>query len=111
MQLKLQRSQREGGVISKNVIFCLDARVQLTQQEQANVNRYRLGNQVIYNSQAARKHLDNANAAGAQGSYFKSLASVALAAINLNISIDSLQRGQHIECKDLDELLGAEEAL
>ena len=30
MQLKLVRSQREGGVLAKSVIFCLDARVQLT---------------------------------------------------------------------------------
>ena len=34
-----------------------------------------------------------------------------MAKMSLNISIDSLMRGQHIECKDLDELLGAEEAI
>src|SRR5437588_9783986 len=110
MQIKIQRSQRQGG-ISLKVIFCLDARIFLTAEEQANVSRYRLGGQVIYNSQAARKHLDKADAAGRQGSYFRSIASVAMAAMNLNITIDSLQRGQHIECKDLDELLAAEEAL
>ncbi|MBV9570004.1 MAG: hypothetical protein JO056_02045 [Alphaproteobacteria bacterium] len=110
MQLKIQRSQRNASISGK-VIFCLDARAFLTAEEQANVSRYRLGGQVIYNSQASRKHLEKANEAGRQGSYFKSLASVALAALNLNITINGLQSGQHIECKDLDELLSAEEAL
>ena len=110
MQLKIQRSQRNASISGK-VIFCLDARAFLTSEEQANVSRYRLGGQVIYNSQASRKHLEKADDAGRQGSYFKSLASVAMAALNLNITIDGLQRGQHIECKDLDELLSAEEAL
>lgn len=110
MQLKIQRSQRNAAITGK-VIFCVDARIFLTAEEQANVSRYRLGSQVIYNSQASRKHLERADVAGREGSYWKSLASVAMAAMNLNITIDSLQRGQHIECKDLDELLAAEEAL
>ena len=45
------------------------------------------------------------------GSMAKSLAYTALAAMRLNVTINSLQQGQHIECKSLDELLGAEEAI
>jgi hypothetical protein len=114
MQLKLTRSQREGGVVSKSVIFCLDARIQLTPEEQANVNRYKLGGQVIYNSEASKRHLAKSEAAqgtGTAGGIAKSFVSLAMAALNLNITINGLQRGQHIECKSLDELLGAEEAL
>lgn len=113
MQLKIRRSQREGGVISKNVIFCLDARVDFTAQEQHHITRYKLHNQVIYNSEASARHLAKADAQrdGSIGGSLKSLASVAMAAMKLNISIASLQRGQHIECKSLDELLGAEEAI
>jgi hypothetical protein len=113
MQLKVRRSQREGGVISKNVIFCLDARVDFTAQEQQHITRYKLHNQVIYNSEASARHLAKADAQrdGSIGGSLKSLASVAMAAMKLNISIASLQRGQHIECKSLDELLGAEEAI
>jgi hypothetical protein len=110
MQLKIQRSQR-AAAISGKVIFCLDARVYLTPDEQSNVNKYGLRGQVIYNSEASKKQLDAAAQAHAQGSYFKSLARIALVAMNLNISINSLQKGQHVECKDLDELLSAEEAL
>lgn len=114
MQLKLTRSQREGGVVSRSVIFCLDARVQLTTDEQANITRYKLGSQVIYNSEASKRHLAKQEAllnSGSAGGIAKSFVSLAMAALNLNITINGLQRGQHIECKSLDELLGAEEAL
>lgn len=114
MQLKLQRSQREGGVVSKSVIFCLDARVEFTPAEQASITRYKLHKQVIYNSEAAQKHLASAGMSMATGNMIgslKGMASVAFAALNLNISIESLQRGQHVECKSMDELLGAEDAI
>ena len=41
----------------------------------------------------------------------RGVASLALAKMNLNISIASLGRGHHIECKDLPELLDAEKTL
>ncbi len=114
MQLKLARSQREGGVLSKSVIFCLDARVVLTPEERANVVRYRLGNEVIYNSKASERYLEahqEALKTGTAGGVVRALGSLALVALNLNITVNGLVRGQHIECKDLNELLEAEEAL
>jgi hypothetical protein len=38
------------------------------------------------------------------------MAHVALTALKLNIMVSSLERGHHIACKDLDELLAAEDA-
>jgi hypothetical protein len=114
MQLKLTRSQRESGVLSKAVWFCLDARVQLTSEEQADVSRYRLGGQVIYNNEASKRRVQAAEAAmatGTSGGSFKAIAQFALARLHLNITVDSLQRGQHIECKSLEELREAEDAL
>lgn len=113
MQLKLQRSQRDGGLISRTVIFCLDARVEFTAEEQRHITRYKLQNEVIYNSEASARYLARAEAQndGSIKGGLKSLASAAMAAMRLNISIASLQRGQHVECKSLDELLGAEEAI
>jgi hypothetical protein len=100
-------------VLGSTAIFCLDARAELTQEEQKNVARYKLGSQVIYNSEASRKALERSEREqnGSTVGALKSLAFTALAAMKLNISINSLQQGQHIECKSLDELLGAEEAL
>lgn len=113
MKLLLRRSQRSGS-FSSSVIFCLDARAEFTAQERENIRRYKLGSQVIYNSEASKKHLEKGAMAAATGNMaggLKSLASLALAAMNLNISIKSLEAGQHVECKSMDELLGAESAI
>lgn len=114
MQLRLKRSQRDGGVISKNVIFCLDAQAAFTREEDENIRRYKLHSQCIYNSEASKRLLDRGDAAMADGSVrgsLRGLAFTALAAMRLNITVNSLARGQHIECKSLDELLGAEDAI
>ena len=118
MQLKIQRSQRAGGVLGNQVVFALDVRADYTPEEQHNIRRYRLGGQVIYSSQAARRHMARADAhmdrtqSRDLKEQFGGLAhgafSTALAKMSLNISIASLGRGHHIECKDLEELLEAE---
>jgi hypothetical protein len=114
MQLKIRRSQRPSGIVSKSVTFMLDARLDLTAEEAANVKRYKLGEQVVYNSAASRKHLEAAaQAVGREsaGSFVTQLARTAMHRLSLNITIDGLTRGQHVECKDLDELLAAETAI
>jgi hypothetical protein len=133
MQLKIKRSQREGGMMAKSVIFCLDARVEFSPAEAANIKRYRLQDQLSYSSEAAKAAAMGSAAAAANarggrlsvnsmddvlssatsqiGHGLKAVALGALASMKLNITIASLQRGQHIECKSLDELLGAEEAI
>jgi hypothetical protein len=121
MQLKIQRSQRAGGVMGNTVFFCLDVRADYSPEERSNIQKYKLGGQMIYNSQAARKHLERAGAhldrtqAGSVGERASGLArgalSMAMAKMSLNISIASLGRGHHIECKDLEELLEAEDTV
>jgi hypothetical protein len=121
MQLKLQRSQRAGGITGGTVLFCLDVRADYSPEEQHNIRRYRLGGQVIYNSQSARKHLEKMNAqldrtqegtvANRAAGLARGALSLAIAKMSLNISIDSLGRGHHIECKDLEELLEAEDTV
>jgi len=121
MQLKLQRTQRMGGLMGNTVLFCLDVRAEYSGAETENIRKYRLGNETIYSSQAARRHTENAGAhldrtqAGGAGERAAGLAhgiySLAMANMHLNISIASLGRGQHIECKDLAELMEAEDAV
>lgn len=123
MQLKIQRSQRLGGVLAKTVVFCLDVRAEYANDEVSNIARYRLGSEVIYNSRAAQQHLQNAgrkldrasDLASGMKNQMSGLAgglySMALAKMNLSISVASLARGHHIECKDLAELAEAEAAV
>ncbi len=109
MRLKLNRSQKTGGMISKKVIFILNARADYSNEEQANIKKYRLGPQNIYNSEATRKHASNA--INQNGGTLGMLASAAMAKMSLSITIDSLANGHQVECQDIDELLGAEEAI
>lgn len=109
MRLKISRSQKTGGMISKKVIFVLNASADYSNEEQANIKKYAMGSQNIYSSEAARRH--GANATDRSGGALKALASAAMAKIALSVTIDSLSQGHRIECQDLDELLGAEEAI
>jgi hypothetical protein len=127
MQLKLKRSQRTGGIMGGKVLFGLDARAELTPDERNLVQKYGLGKIVVYDSEARRKraesaygHFDDAaNTPGYSGSSAarslwknaRGLASAAMMALSLRVTVDGLISGQHIECKELDELLGAEAAI
>jgi hypothetical protein len=113
MQLVLRRSQKTTGMLSKSVSFILDARANLSSDEAAAVKKYGLSNQVLYASSKARAHAESALAADPTtgGGFLKSMASAAMSKMALNITIDSLTKGHHIECKDLEELLGAEGAI
>lgn len=129
MQLKLKRSQRAGGVLGGKVFFVLDARTDLSGEEQSLVKKYALGKMVVYDSEARKKraesmsgHFDNAASGPVYGSTGASigkslwsnargLASAAMVALSLRVTVDSLMTGEHIECKDLNELLGAEGAI
>lgn len=114
MKLFLRRSQKSGGMLGGKVVFSLDARIEPTGDEQSLIKKFKLGNEIVYSSENARKH---ANATvdqldrGTWSGIAKGLASRGMLALSLSCTIDSLSRGQHIECKDLDELLGAEEAI
>ncbi len=108
MQLVLKREQGSKGIMSKSVTFILSARADLSQEEKHNVDRYKLGDQVIYNSEASQKHLQ---AGRESGSALGGIARLALAKMSLNVTINSLMRGQQVTCSTLDEVLGAEEAM
>lgn len=119
IQLKLRRSQK-AGLLGKTS-FMLDARADLTPEAKGLVSKYGLGSLVIYDSKARQQraeetfgHLDLAavvNPGRALWKTARGLASAAMMALSLRVTVNSLMSGQHIECKDLDELLGAEAAI
>ena len=123
MQLKLKRAQREAGMIGKKILFALDARADLSNEEKDLVKKYGLGSTVIYDSANRRKHAEaavghadasvdpSATVGGSMYRLARGYASMAMSALSLRVTVESLTRGQHIECKDLDELLGAEAAI
>lgn len=105
MKLRLNRSQRQTGVMSKKVLFALDAQVDLTAQEAEYVSKYKMGSALIYNKDRVNPELnDYASAKGI-------MRNLSAAALNINLTVNDLVRGRTIECKDILEIIDAEETV
>jgi CubicO group peptidase (beta-lactamase class C family) len=110
MQLKIKRSQRTGGVLGGKIIFALDARAELSKEEASLIKKYGLGKIAVYDSEARKKnaataygHFDSgasggwdaASSARGMWSNARGLARVAMAALSLRVTVDSLVTGEH----------------
>lgn len=114
MKIYLKRSQRGAGLLGSKVIFSLDARIEPTREEAEAIRKYRLGGVSVYNSENAKKHATSVAGNLATGKLWgtaKAAVSAGMMALSLRCTLDSLTNGQHIECKDMEELLGAEAAI
>lgn len=112
MQLKLKRTTRETGMLTKTTLFCLDAALSLEPAEAEAIAKYKLGPQVIYASERAKEAAAaTTNTSGTVAGAAKAWANVIAARLALTITIQGLTTGQHIECKDVAELLEAENAI
>lgn len=120
--LKLKRSQRSS--LTGKVMFVLDARIELSSADVGLIRKYRLGDDVVYEStsrkqsmEASRKHLQMSEPSktGGAGKTLFRLAragiSATAAALSLRITINSLMTGVHVECKSMGELMQAESAI
>lgn len=106
MKLKVTRSQKKG-MLGKHT-FCLDLRAEYTPEEKDRINKYELGGEVIYSSRDAKENLAKLQASQSLGG---AVMHRTLLGMNLNITIASLQKGEHIVCKDLRELIDAEDEI
>jgi hypothetical protein len=130
MFLKIRRSTKEGRMGA--VIYMIDARLDASAAIRAAISKHRLGGRVIYESstrqkhaEATKRHLDNTRGqpifapaeeqlkgvAKTFWSIGRAAVSATIAALSLRITVDSLLAGVHVECKDMDELAEAEEAI
>jgi hypothetical protein len=81
------------------IIFQLDVRAEISEQEYDSIARYRLGDTILYTK---GEIID-------PGSGLLGLASrLAFKAMNISVSVDDLIRGKRIECKDIVEMLAVE---
>lgn len=100
MKLLLRRSQRQG-MLGK-MIFSLEVRAGLTEHELESIKRYKLGDNILYE----RKPLKEG------GNEYQQLGNVlSYRFLNLTISVNDLANGKVIECKDILEMLAAEQQL
>lgn len=107
MQLKIKRSQHVGGMINKSVVFAIDARAELTPEEIEAVRKYKLENELLYESDKANELRGRFQEAG----MVSSLVLAARHRLSLTIVLKDLVKGKHIECKDLAEIISTEEAV
>jgi hypothetical protein len=118
MSLKLKRSETSS---RGTPTFALDARMEVSPAIRAQIDKYQLGSEIVYDSTARQGHAAAAADqfdAGAQSGALKSIyritrgsLSLAMASLALRITIDSLLRGVHVECKSLSEIQEAEQAI
>ena len=104
MQLKVRRGQKSG-LLGGKVVFTLDVRAELTQDEQALVERYKLWPEVVYSTEASTANAERAHA----GNLAALGALITDKVLKRFFTIKDLVSGQHIECKDLAQVLAAEE--
>jgi hypothetical protein len=100
MNLFIRRDQRSS--LMGKVVFQLDVRAELTAEESASIQRYRLGKTVLY----TKGELTD------RGAGLLGLASrLAFHAMNISISVDDLVNGKRVECKDIVEMLAVDEQI
>ena len=102
MKLLLRRDQKKAMLGMGSVVFQLDARAELTAQEREWITRYKMGKTVLYTK---HEMLD-------KGSGLLGMASrLAFKAMNIEVTVDDLVNGKHIEVKDIVEMLAVENQL
>ena len=97
MKLLLRRDQRSG--LRGKVVFTLEVRADLSPDEKAKIAKYKLGSTILYSKNAMKE---------ASGDYAQLGYALMWRTLNLIISVNDLENGKKIECKDILEMLGAE---
>lgn len=100
MKLLVRRNQR-AGLLGK-IIFTLEVRADLSDEEKQAISAYKLGDSVLYEK----------NTMVDPGSGLLGLASrLAFKALNISVSVKDLAYGKKLECKDIVEMLAVEDQI
>lgn len=100
MKLLVRRNQRSG--LLGKMIFTLEVRADLSQEERSAIDKYKLGDSVLYEK----------NTVIDPGTGLLGLASrLAFKAMNMSVSVKDLTNGKKLECKDIVEMLAVEDQI
>lgn len=100
MRILLRRDQRSG--LLGKIIFTLDVRAEISDDERSNIQRYRLGDTELYAS-----HEMTDRGSGLLGAASR----LAFKAITLRVTVNDLAGGKRIEAKDIVEMLAIEDQI
>ena len=100
MKLLLRRDQRSG--LLGKMIFTLEVRAQISPEEKARIDKYKLGKEALY--------IKNTNVPTDEG--WKGVAKLLMFhAMNITVTVNDLVSGKRLECKDILEMLAVEEQI
>jgi len=108
MKLLLRRDQRSG--LTGKIIFVLDVRASLSDEQKSAIKKYKLSETRLY-----EKH--EVSGPGSPLAYLGVMGAVTLAgrlaarAMNITVAVKDLEHGRRIECKDILEMLAVEEQI
>jgi hypothetical protein len=102
MKLLVRRDQQTSGLMRSTITFAITVRAEVSQQELNNIQKYKLGESVLY----SRGELTD------RGSGLLGLASrAAFNMMNISVTVNDLVNGSRIECKNIMEMLGVQEQI
>ncbi len=100
MKLLLKHDQKSG--FTGKITFTLAVRSELTDQERTNIEKYKLGDTMLYERMTMTE----------KGSGLLGVASrLAFKMMNLSVSVNDLSNGKKIDCKDIVEMLAVEDQI
>lgn len=102
VKILLRRDQKAGMMGIGKISFVLDVRAELSDEEQGNIKKYKLGDTMLYER---NKLVDPGSGLLGAASRF------ALKALNISVSVNDLAKGKQIECKDIVEMLAVEDQI
>jgi hypothetical protein len=100
MKLLLRRDQRAGGMLGNKMVFVLHVRADVAQHEKDAIQKYKLGDCMLYAREQLR--VEEESLKGVAKFWLKHM-------LNLTIQVRELVDGKTIECKDIMEMLAAED--
>ena len=100
MKLLLRRNQKAGMMGMGKIVFSLEVRAELTPEEQANVDKYNMGDVLLYSRKEFSGPTEGIKGLGA---------ALMFRMTNLSIQVDDLRKGKKIDCKDIVEMMAAEQ--
>ncbi|HEY4941393.1 MAG TPA: hypothetical protein VII56_08185 [Rhizomicrobium sp.] len=101
MKLLLRRGERKSAF--GKLVFVLEVRAEISPEENSWIDKYKLGATLLY-SKKGRPNADPTTLLGVGAILLHH-------ALDITIYVDNLRHGKAVECKDIIEMLIAEEAI
>tara|TARA_R100000656_G_scaffold47199_1_gene38302 strand:+ start:1298 stop:1726 length:429 start_codon:yes stop_codon:yes gene_type:complete len=110
MQLRLKRDQKAG--MTGNVTFKLYFIVDLDPEEAAALQKYKFGKDIVYETPTGAAASAGLRGAEGVGNIGRGLvATLAAKALNQILTVNDMVNGKEIACKDIGEMIAAEEQI